>query len=77
MTKRGKTIGIYNPSGTLSIRCDQEKFNGIKCSEKAVYFVKASKEDYVAQGNLCQNCYKKLKLQSAIDGSLKLEERML
>lgn len=77
VTKRGKTVGIYNPSGTMSIKCDREKFTGVRCTEEAAYFVKTSKEDYSAQGNLCVECYKKIKMQEAMDASLKLEERML
>jgi hypothetical protein len=77
VTNRGKVVGIYNPSNTLKILCDNEKFSGEKCVNEATYFVRASKEDYDAQGNLCNDCYKKLKRQEVMDSSLKLEERML
>ena len=77
IANRGKVVGIYNPSNTLKLKCEKVKFTGEKCINEATYFVRASKDDYDAQGNLCVACYKRLKMQSAIDGSLKLEERML
>jgi len=77
VTNRGRVVGIYNPSNTLRLKCDKEKFSGTRCSNDATYFVRASKDDYDAQGNLCNDCHKRLKIQAAIDPNLKLEERIL
>ena len=77
VTNRGKTVGIYNPSNALKILCDREKFSGQKCTNEATYFVRASKDDYDAQGNLCNQCHKRIKMQGAIDSNLEIEERML
>jgi len=77
VTNRGKVIGIYNPSNAMKILCDKEKFSGQKCTKEAAYFVRATKDEYDVSGNLCADCYKRLKMQSAIDPGLKLEERML
>jgi hypothetical protein len=77
VTNRGKIVGIYNPSGAKELMCESQNFTGQKCPQKATYFVRASKEDYNAQGNLCVSCHRRIKLQEAIDSSLKIEERML
>ena len=77
VTRRGKVVGVYNPSSQMELKCDCEKFTGKRCPNDAVYFVRAVKDDYDSQGNLCQDCYKKLKTQETNDPGLKLEERMI
>ena len=78
VTKRGTTVGVYNPSDTIKLICERNKFSPTeKCKNDASYFIRASKDDYDAQGNLCVACYKRIKMQAAIDSDLEIEERML
>jgi hypothetical protein len=77
VTNRGKVVGTYNPSNTTQFTCEGKKFSRKECLKDATYFIRATKDDFTINGNLCPDCYREIKVQENNDPGLKLEERML
>ena len=76
VTNRGKVVGTYNPS-IEKPKCESKRFSGTPCLNYATYFIRAVKEGAVMNGSLCNECYRKIKVQEKNDPELTLEERML